>query len=58
MKETFAVPCVGAIIEKEINGEKHILIQEREKLEYYNQNGLLEFPAGKIREYSSGFHQS
>lgn len=53
--ETFAIPAVGAIIEREINGVKEILIQERNK---YNENiekGLLELPAGKIREYENIF---
>ena len=29
--EKFAIPCVGAIIEKIINNEKYILIQTRQK---------------------------
>lgn len=29
--ETFAKPCVGAIIEKVIDNEKYILIQTRQK---------------------------
>ena len=29
--EIFAKPCVGAIIEKTIDGEKYMLIQTREK---------------------------
>lgn len=29
IKEIFAVPCVGAIIEKVISDEKYILIQTR-----------------------------
>ena len=53
--ETFAIPCVGAIIEKTINGEKHILLQTRQKENGNETNGLLELPAGKIREYEDIF---
>ena len=31
IKETFAIPCVGAIIEKVISNEKYILVQTRQK---------------------------
>lgn len=53
--ERFAIPCVGAIIEKEINGEPHLLIQTRQKENGNETNGLLELPAGKIREYEDIF---
>lgn len=55
MIEKFAKPAVGAIITKENNGEKYILIQERQKENGGNQNGLIEIPAGKIREYENIF---
>ncbi len=55
MKEKFAIPCIGAIIEMEIDGEKHILIQERQKDEDIETNGLLEFVGGKLREYENIF---
>ena len=55
MKEKFAIPCIGAIIEKEIDGEKYILIQERQKDEDLEANGLLEFVGGKLREYENIF---
>ncbi len=51
MDEAFAKPCVGAIIEKVISGEKHILLQTRQKVGGGDTNGKLELPAGKIREY-------
>lgn len=55
--EKYAIPGVGAIIEKEINGENYILIQDRVKdrpLEGSNfEIGLLEIPAGKIQEYEN-----
>lgn len=54
-KETFAIPCVGAIIEKVIGGEKYILIQTRQKEDGNETNGLIEIPAGKIREYENIF---
>lgn len=52
-KETFAIPCVGAIIKKDIAEEEYILIQERQKGDDRDTNGLIEFPAGKIREYEN-----
>ena len=51
MKETFATPAVGAIIRRNINNEPHILIQTRNKANDCGTNGLLEIPAGKVREY-------
>lgn len=51
--EIFAKPAVGAIIEKDINGVKHILIQKRQKNN--SENGMLEIPAGKIRDFESIF---
>ena len=55
MMEIFAKPCAGAIIEKIIDGEKHILLQTRQKSGGGDTNGKLELPAGKIREYESIF---
>ena len=55
MEEVFAKPCVGAIIEKCIDNEKYILIQTREKEDGGNTNGMIEIPAGKIREYEDVF---
>lgn len=53
--EVFAKPCAGAIIEKIIDGEKHILLQTRQKSDGGDTNGKLEIPAGKIREYEDVF---
>lgn len=55
MIEVFAKPAVGAIIEKEVNGKKHILIQQRNKENDGIETGMIEIPAGKIREYESIF---
>lgn len=55
MTEVFAKPCAGAIIEKIIDGEKHILLQTRQKSDGGDTNGKLELPAGKIREYEDIF---
>lgn len=55
MMEIFAKPCAGAIIEKIIDGEKHILLQTRQKSSGGDTNGKLEIPAGKIREYEDVF---
>ena len=53
--EKFAIPCVAAIIEKIVNNEKYILIQTRQKEDGAETNGMLEIPAGKIREYENVF---
>ena len=55
MKERFAIPAVGAIIVKEIEGEEYILVQNRKKNKGDGMDGLLEIPAGKVREYESIF---
>ncbi len=55
MTEIFAKPAVGAIIEKTDAGHSYILIQERQKENGGIENGLLEIPAGKIREYENIF---
>lgn len=55
MGEIFAKPCAGAIIEKKINHETHILIQTRQKADGGQTNGMIELPAGKIREYEDVF---
>ena len=54
-REVFAKPCVGAIIEKSVAGDKYILIQTRQKEDGGLTNGMLEIPAGKIREYEDIF---
>jgi 8-oxo-dGTP pyrophosphatase MutT (NUDIX family) len=53
--EVFAKPAVGGIIEKRINGMDYILIQERCKDGGGPENGLIEIPAGKIREFENIF---
>lgn len=53
MIEKFAKPGVGGIIEKNEKGIDYILIQERNKENAEKENGLLEIPAGKIREFES-----
>lgn len=53
MEEKFAKPAIGAIIERTINGKKHIIIQERWKEDGNETNGQYELPAGKIREYEN-----
>ncbi len=55
MDEIFAKPCVGAIIEKSVEGKKYILIQTRQKEDGQETNGMIEIPAGKIREYEDIF---
>ncbi len=53
MQEKFAKPAIGAIIERIIDGKKHIIIQERWKQNGDETNGQYELPAGKIREYEN-----
>lgn len=55
MKEKFHIPAVAAIIENVINGKKCILIQDRIKPKAPAENGLIEIPAGKIREFENVF---
>lgn len=55
MVERFAVPGVGGIIEKNIDGEDYILMQKRCKKDAPSEYGLLEIPAGKIREFENIF---
>ena len=55
IKEIFAIPCVGAIIEQMISNEKYILVQTRQKEDGNETNGMIEIPAGKIREYENIF---
>lgn len=55
MKETFAIPAVGAIIIKKVAGEEFILVQNRRKNNGDGMDGLLEIPAGKVREYENIF---
>lgn len=53
--ERFAIPGAGAIIRRSNNGYEQILLQERSKKDAPLENGLLEIPAGKIREFESIF---
>ena len=52
MTELFSKPAAGGIIEKEVDGEVFILMQERYKGNV-QENGWLEIPAGKIREFEN-----
>jgi len=51
--ESFAIPGAGGIIEKIIEGNTYILLQDRVKEEKPVENGLIEIPAGKIRAFES-----
>lgn len=53
IKEVFAKPAVGAIIERNIDGIRHILVQRRQKNN--SEDGLIEIPAGKIRDFENIF---
>jgi ADP-ribose pyrophosphatase len=54
--EFFSKPGVAGIIEKNINGVDYILMQDRYKDDAKSEAGLLEIPAGKIREFENIFH--
>ena len=51
--EQFSKPAVGGIIERMIDDVPYILIQERYKDDAPLENGMIEIPAGKIREYEN-----
>lgn len=53
MIELFAKPGAGGIIEKSENVINYILLQERFKDNAPLEKGLIEIPAGKIREYEN-----
>jgi 8-oxo-dGTP pyrophosphatase MutT (NUDIX family) len=53
--EAFAIPCVGAIICGQKDGQDALLIQERQKQGGGIENGMLEVAAGKVREYENVF---
>lgn len=53
--EIFAKPAVGAIVEKVECGNCYIIIQERNKESGGIEDGMIELPAGKIREYENIF---
>ena len=55
INEVFAKPCVGAMIVKTVENEEYILIQTRQKEGGNETNGMIEIPAGKIREYEDVF---
>ena len=53
--ELFAKPGVGGIIEKNTDGIDYILVQDRYKEDAVAETGLLEIPAGKVREFENIF---
>lgn len=52
LTEFFYKPAAGGIIERNVDGEVFILLQERYKGNV-RENGLIEIPAGKIREFEN-----
>ena len=55
MNEIFVKPAVGAIITKQTDNNEFILVQDRKKNSADGTDGLLEIPAGKIRDYENIF---
>lgn len=52
MTESFSIHAAGEIIEKIVDGEVFVLLQERYKGND-REDGLLEIPAGEIREFEN-----
>ena len=52
MTEAFSKPAAGGIIERIVDGEVYILMQERDKGNDLEE-GMIEIPAGKIREFEN-----
>ncbi len=52
MTELFSKPAAGGIIEIIVDGQEYILLQERDKGNK-REEGLIEIPAGKIREFEN-----
>jgi len=55
LEERFSIPCVGAIIERTVSGERCVLVQTRRKPGGGDTNSKLEIVGGKIREYEDVF---
>ena len=53
--ELLAKPGVGGIIEQTCNGVEYILLQDRFKDDAPLESGMIEIPAGKIREFENIF---
>lgn len=53
--ELLAKPGVGGIIEHIFDGVHYILLQERYKNDAPLESGMIEIPAGKIREFENVF---
>lgn len=51
--EVFAKPAVAGIIEKKTDEQDYILIQDRSKKNAPKEEGLIEIPAGRVREYEN-----
>lgn len=49
--EQLYIPFVGAIIERENNGNIQILLQTREKIDDKKYSGCYEIPGGKLRAF-------
>lgn len=51
--ERFAIPGVGGIVLDSSGGRTRVLIQDRHKAGAEREAGLIEIPAGKVREFES-----
>ncbi len=54
--ELFSIPSAAGIIVKKVENENYVLIQERWKLGTESENGLIEIPGGKVREYENVYN--
>ena len=55
LNDCFCIHGIAAIIERDINKVKHILIQERQKGHDSFETGLIEIPCGKVKQEESVF---
>ena len=55
LNDCFCIHGVAAIIERNIDGIKHILVQERQKGSDSSETGLIEIPCGKVKRAESVF---
>lgn len=51
--EVFAKPAASGIIERTIDGVEYVLIQDRFKENAPMEDGLIEIPGGKVREFEN-----
>jgi len=56
MTEKFQIPGVAAIVQRQSDSGIELLVQDRDKADLVADTGLLEIPAGKIRQFENLFN--